>query len=381
MGLLDMFMPKDRSSGSRGGWGSEPLDSMLERYMQQQRQQQFFGLLSNIGQGIMAANRGGQPPLRAISAGLAQGRPASGHDLGGLLDWMKVRKYGQEQEAEKQYQNLVTGGSGFDPTTGVDWNAPRPGNPDVTRGMTPMQRGLLSSLPREQGLGLLADQAFPKTQQPPTGFARTPAGLEPILGGPADIGYLGRKAEAIQKPTKSTMGDRKLALLNKWRGAQEGRGQWSAADQAEWDMIIQADPMDIMRRNMLRSMAPGSVQAPGGAQAAPRRGEPLAFVTPLGPPDEQPRASSEYGTGSPAQKLQRLSEQRPGKVQAPVTPRSVSPRGPRGYPGRTRQEAKNPPLLPNGGIDRSLLVAGQVYQHPVDGQAYRWTGTEFVSAR
>ena len=133
-------------------------------------------------------------------------------------------------------------------------------------------------------------------------------------------------------------------------------------------MIIQADPMDIMRRNLLRSMAPGSAQALGGAQAAPPRDEPLAFVTPLGPPDEQPRPSSGYGTGSPAQKLQRLSEQRPGKVTAPA-------------PQRTRQEANISPRLPNGGIDRSRLVTGQVYLHPVDGQAYRWTGTEFVFAR
>lgn len=368
MGLLDTIMPKDRSYG---GWGSEPLDSMLERYMQQQRQQQFWGKIARIGQGILAASSRGQPPLRALSAGLAQGRPTGDQDLGGLLDWVKIRKYGQEQEAEKQYQNLVTGGSGFEPSSGITWNQARPGNPDLTKGMTPAQRGLLGALPREQGLGLLGDQAFPTPQQPPTGFARTPAGLDPILGGPADIGYLGRKAEATQTPTKSTMADRKLALLNKWRGAQEGRGQWSEVDQQEWDKIISADPMDIMRRNLLRSMAPSSAQAPGGAQAAPRRGEPLAFVTPLGPPDEQPRASSGYGTGSPAQKLQRLSEQRPGKVQEPL---SV----PRRRPAREIDAPKRPlPKTAAGRIDTKRLETGQVYEAG-DLTLWHWDGRRFT---
>ena len=143
-----------------GGWsGSDPMPS-LQEYMQQQRQQKFWDMLSQMGQGLMAANRQGQSPLRAVSAGLARGRPASGHGTGGLLDWMKMRGYEQKQKAEKQYQNLVTGGSGYDPSTGIDWNQARPGNPDVTKGMTPVQRGLLSSLPREQGLGLLADRAF-----------------------------------------------------------------------------------------------------------------------------------------------------------------------------------------------------------------------------
>lgn len=400
MGFLDkQIMP------GNGGL----LDPMLEQYMQQQRQQQFWGLLSQVGQSLMSANRQGQSPLRAISAGLARGRPTSNQGLGGLLDWMKVRESGQKQQAEKQYQNLVTGGSGYDPGTGINWNQARPGNPDVTKGMSPGQRGLLGALPRTQGLGLLADQMFQKPQQPPTGFARTPAGLEPITGGPADIEYLGRKAEATQKPTKATMGDRKLALLNKWRSAQEGRGQWSAADQAEWDMIIRADPMDILRRNMLRGMGgtpAGSTSGQGAPPPAPSAESPgwverqwdslfgsgadagqggppgTAAFSPGAPNPLIPRRQSALpGVGnespisgrppldalSPAQKLERLSEQRPGRSR-----------------GRLRgggQKAKSPPLLPNGGIDRSGLVTGQVYLHPMNGQVYRWTGTEFVSAR
>ena len=55
-------------------------------------------------------------------------------------------------------------------------------------------------------------------------------------------------------PTKATMADRKLALSSKYRAAQEGRAQWTEADQAEWDMLIQADPMDILRRNIIRGM-------------------------------------------------------------------------------------------------------------------------------
>ena len=101
---------------------------------------------------------------------------------------------------------------------------------------------------------------------------------------------------ATQKPTKATMGDRKVALLNKWRAAQEGRGVWDNMDQAEWDMIIRADPMDILRRNLLQGMGrdPAASTSGSGAQAGSPGAGPLAFVTPLGPPPAaagQPRSA------------------------------------------------------------------------------------------
>ena len=168
--------------------------------------------------------------------------------------------------------------------------------------------------------------------------------------------------------SKATMSNRKVALLTKWRAAQDGQGEWTDVDQAEWDMIIQADPMDIMRRNILRDIAPAGTQPPGPEQIPPgvSADEPGIFERGYNYLFGGDDTSAPSGAGA---------------AEPGTTPRSISPRGPRGRVGRAQQEAINPPLLPNGGIDRSGLVVGQVYLHPADGQIYRWTGAEFVKAR
>ena len=104
-------------------------DPMLKQYMQQQRQQQFWGTLMQVGQGLLSANRQGQPPLRALASGMAQGGRAGGQGMGGLLDWMKMQQYQQTQQRKDQRASkLSTAFGGLDPTTGIDWKTGRRGS-------------------------------------------------------------------------------------------------------------------------------------------------------------------------------------------------------------------------------------------------------------
>ena len=356
-----------------------------QQYMEQQRQQQFFRMLAQVGQGILAANRQGQPAMRSLAAGMAAGmapgRPGGGGLIPGLRAQGLLDKTREEQEQKAQYGGMLHSafGGGLDETTGIDWNTGRigPGQPTPgllglakQRGMNPaLLQGMLQGMGPKAGFSALAKQAFASPQERYE-TVENPYGR----GGYGQRSTKTGRISGYQTPAKPTMSARKLALLNKYRAAQDGKANWTAADQAEWDMIIQADPMDIMRRNILQEMgrtSAASTPAPGAPAPPAASGEEPGFF----------ERGYDYLFGDGDAAAATTNPSIGTTTSERTTPRSVSPRGPRGRLGRARQKAKNPPRLSNGGIDRSLLVPGQAYLHPVDGQIYRWTGTEFVLAR
>ena len=97
------------------------LDPRIEQYMKQQRQQQFWGTLSRMGQGILQASMGGADFGPALAQGLGgAGQPQGG----GLLDMMKMqglledRDYRAQQAESQQTQQAAQQqyGMGLDPS-------------------------------------------------------------------------------------------------------------------------------------------------------------------------------------------------------------------------------------------------------------------------
>ena len=359
---------------------TQHLDPILEKYMKQQRMQKFWGMLSEMGQGLMEANRRGESPIRGLTAGLSAGMAQGGSGIDDLLPILSAQNYlTKARREQRQYdaRDMLSSGmlaAARQPAGPTELEGPNQEviNVDMRPGRSLLERekpGLLGrAYPEAMGRAMVAEM-FPKAQERYE-TVENPYGR----GGYGQRSTKTGQISGYQKPAKPTMSARKLTLLNKYRAVQDGKAKWTAADQAEWDMIIQADPMDIMRRNILRDMgrdpaastpAPGAPVPPGASVEEPgffERGYDYLFGD-----GDAAAATTNPPVGTTTNER--------------ITPRPVSPRGSRGRLGRAGQKAKNPPRLSNGGIDRSLLVVGQVYLHPADGQIYRWTGTEFVLAR
>ncbi len=248
------------------------LNPQMQQYMQQQRQQQFWSQIARMGQGILAATGRGADIGPALAQGIGSAAQG-GQQQPGLLEMMQLQNAQgqmQDRQAERerktklgsQYQNMVTGGSGLDPATGIDWNAPRPGNPDLTKDMSSQLRGLLGIMSPEQGMGLLAQQALPKT--PPAGFTGGPAGLEPIPGGPADIGYLGRKAEATRTPVKPTERQQQIKELT-----ARGFSRQQAEDVASGRVRVSTD--QVTGAISLVNVATGDLKRLSGQSDIPKK--------------------------------------------------------------------------------------------------------------
>ena len=247
-GLLD-FLSQIMPGPSQNPYGGLLSDDQYQQYRQQQMRQG----IGRMGDFLMRASMGD-------SSG---GRGRGGQ--GGLLQMMQMKQYQQGQQAEQakqsQYQGLITGGSGFEPGTGVTWDQARPGNPDVTKGMTPQQRGLLGGLDRKEGMGLLAAQAFKEPAAPPAGFTGGSEGLKPIPGGPADVDYLGRKAEATRAPTERQLKINELKT--------RGFSQSQAEDVASGRVRVSTDPVTGAVR--LINVATGRMTQPGGQSGLPKK--------------------------------------------------------------------------------------------------------------
>ena len=337
---------------NRGGDGS--IDAYLEEYKVNQRRQQIFRMLSEMGQGLIEANRSGQSPIRGLSAGLAQGM-AQGRSGGDMISMLREReiieRIGERQQAAQQgrgqhaMQEALTAGNRYDPRNQILWNTPpAPGREPPP--MTPGQfRGVAAQAYPEAynkafSQGLMAEM-FPGLQER-FEDVKNPYGL----GGVGQRSSKTGQISGYQKPAKSTMSDRKLALVNKFRAAQDGRAEWTDADQAEWDMIVRADPMDILRRGILQGMGRDSAattSSPGSAApASPAASaeDPSFFDDPLGyffGPSAEARQPAPGGNGAAAPAPRRQAAPvatAPGASGAPSRPRG--PRGGRPVQGRER---------------------------------------------
>ena len=180
------------------------------------------------------------------------------------------------------------------------------------------------------------------------------------------------------KTPKSTMADRKLKLLNKWRGAQDGRTEWTDVDQAEWDMIIRADPMDILRRNMLRGMGGDPAASISGSDTPPPSGAsaegPGIFergYNYLFGSDVEAGQSAPGGNGAAS----------PIPSPGPSPESGAYPSPPRRRPAREIDGPTQPiPRDATGKIDAQRLDVGQVYEK-ADGTRWRWDGQNFTEVQ
>ncbi len=85
--------------------------------MRQYRQLPFFSNLARIGQGLLAASAGGQPPMRALAAGLAQSAGANPMQMLEMRDYLGKRqrendragKHAELGGAETQRRRLIGG--------------------------------------------------------------------------------------------------------------------------------------------------------------------------------------------------------------------------------------------------------------------------------
>ena len=141
------------------------------KYMKQQR---LFGLLGNIGRGLMQAGAGNADFGPGLLMGLGNANAGGGQGQGGLLDMLKMQQYmqGQQDRQEKKGRQakqdysrsaLTKGGypAGPDPRTGIDWNTPRQGGVGL---LESERKGLLGeAYPEAYGRAQMA-QAFPKPQ-------------------------------------------------------------------------------------------------------------------------------------------------------------------------------------------------------------------------
>ena len=154
--------------------GSFGIDPALRRYMEEQeakeRRRRVFEMLSQTGQALIAANRRGQSPIRALSAGLSRGGYAGGRGGGDTdlikmlgmqetIDQIHARQNERQQQEHQNYARraLSTGDmpAGPDPLTGIDWWTPRQLTGDIVMADEPAALGRpRSAVPRELALSL-----------------------------------------------------------------------------------------------------------------------------------------------------------------------------------------------------------------------------------
>ncbi len=149
--------------------GGGHLDPFLEKYMADQRRQYFFELLTKAGQGIIAANRRGESPIRGLSAGLSQGSPPS-MDLIEMLKAQDVlSKYRTGQRQDYARGALATGRrpAGLDPISGrgIPWKTPRQPSTGLLMADEP---AALGGQPGQQQPALTSEQLA--RLQPPAGL-------------------------------------------------------------------------------------------------------------------------------------------------------------------------------------------------------------------
>ena len=162
----------------------------LEKYLKQQRMQKFWGMLSEMGQGMIEANRRGESPIRGLTAGLSAGMEQGGSGLDDLLPTLRAQglldKARQEQEQKAQYGKMLhtAFGGGPDPTTGIDWNTARIGPEQPTPGLLGVakQRGMSPALLQGMLAGL-GPAAGPKAMLDMTGPSKAPTIREFKEGG------------------------------------------------------------------------------------------------------------------------------------------------------------------------------------------------------
>ncbi len=435
MGLLDMVLPQ----GSEGGG----LSNFLSQIMPGPSKNPYGGLLSDsaweryrrdeLGRGI---GRLGDFLMRAAGGDFSGGKSDAGDERKRLLDAAKLRKFMEENQAKQQragnYSTLV---GGYDPQSGINWNTGRVQGQTPTTGLASSgavsgmpARGLLDSMgPSQQG------SLLERTGAGRLGFSPAQQGLLRQIGPEKGFGLLAEKAfDAPSAPTVREFKEGDRIVTKRWdpvtrswsqmgeapRFKPSERGEPTLAQQSNNEEISQArrildtlglDKAEILRRtrkasnsgrvnpdydSTIERVVRMATQRKTGSDPDYQRyfttylGG-LEFSEPAGmrplPPGvsaEEPslfdRGLSFFGFGDDTNQPNSLVGTTTSERK---TPRPVSPRVSRGRLGRGGRQAKNPPRLSNGGIDRSLLVVGQVYLHPVDGQTYRWTGTEFILAR
>lgn len=424
-------------------------DQSLQQYMQQQQKQQFWNMLMQVGQGLLSANRQGQPPLRALASGLARGGSARSQGTGGLLDWMKMRQYtqGQQDRQQKQEREQRQYNARDMLSSGALASARHPAPAGLLAGRSLLDReygGLLGQGYSEAVGKARVAEAFPKepkygtpvTVQGPNGpeLVRFPQGSGapvPVQGyspytkpgeGPAvvqtadayrraskQVGITVSQLEALQwartsvsKSPSDIFTGLYTALVRGFASPEEAKS--TAEQMTRYIMSIRAGGLQSEPKPSPSAAAEsvggpslyergkeflGFTSAPGPAQAATRPGVADNPLIPRRKPSLEgvrlplPSSGPGYGTSStragsipgrppldalsPAQKLDRLSEQRPGKLQEPLGRAPV----------REVDSPKRPlPLTAAGKLDAKRLISGQIYEAS-DLTLWLWNGKNF----
>ena len=189
-------MPHGIMPGAGGG-----LDPILKQYMEQQRRQQFFAKLAQMGQGMIAASMRGADIGPAFAAGVGQASRGGG---GGSNDMLKMLQLQGELDQRRERQEAMRrargqhasrealgAGNRYDPRNQILWNQP----PQPGREPPPM-----TSAQRQH----LAAQAYPEEAAKAGGARYFPAptkyGTPMAVIGPDDKPMLIRVPQGRGEP-------------------------------------------------------------------------------------------------------------------------------------------------------------------------------------
>jgi hypothetical protein len=127
--------------------GGYQLDPMLQQYMQQQRQMQFFNTLKQLGQGFLRSAGG---PAARFAGAFPQGQGGGG----GMLDMIRLQdmlerqrdRQTKRERARKQdfAQDALAAGDRYDPGNQILWDQPPAAGQEQPAATEQQRQGLLA---------------------------------------------------------------------------------------------------------------------------------------------------------------------------------------------------------------------------------------------
>lgn len=388
--------------------GDNVLDPILQKYMQQQRTQQFFGKLAQMGQGMIAASMRGADIGPAFAAGVGQasggGRGGGGNDMlqmmrmQGVLDQRR-----QDQEAQRRAggqhaaQEALGAGNRYDPQKGILWDQP------PTPGREPPA---MTGAQRQD----MAAQAYPKAAAKAQAAEYFPdptkyGGLETVMMGDKptlvrlpQTGGAPQVVPGVEPYTKPGEGPAIVQTADAYRLANEKSGiTVSQLDALKWARTsVSKSPSDVFM-SIYSSLVRGFVdseeakntatemtkyimdlRAGGGTSQpplAPDQGsaDPAEAAVPVNPANLLKQAQ-EFFSGGPIVVPNPKSKT---AVTVPLPPEDGAP-APRRKPAREIDGPTRPiPLDASGKVEASRLEANQTYE-AADGTRWRWNGQNFT---
>ncbi len=254
------------------------IDPAIQKYMEQQRWQQLFAKLAQMGQGMIAAGSRGAGVGTALAQGVGQaagggGSRGGGGGAGDMLQMMKLQAFlKQNQERQEAQQRArgqrtsveaLTAGNRYDAQKGILWNRPpAPGRkqPDP---ITPAQeQDLAAKAYPEAAAAAAGAKYFPEPVPPPPGMQATPEGGLANVPGYAEA--LGKRAEAERAPEKRTERQTKIQEL-----LARGVSQEQAEDIASGRVRVSTDPVTGAIR--FANVTTGGVTQPAGQSDIPKK--------------------------------------------------------------------------------------------------------------